>query len=128
LFFFAGEGQSVQVAMLVYPGGSCGNTMRHLFAHLLVCISQAGLELASGGIGALLLSQCVMLWRSFVWAGGSGCQSFASSWWFFFCRGWLQYLSNIFDLWSSCCLLPPSSCHLPFPHVFLSCCLFFSLQ
>jgi hypothetical protein len=23
-------------------------------------------------------------WRSFVWAGGLECQSFASSWWFFF--------------------------------------------
>jgi hypothetical protein len=111
LFFFAGEGQSVQVAMLVYPGGSCGNTMRHLFAHLLVCISQAGLELASGGIGALLLSQCVMLWRSFVWAGGSGCQSFASSWWFFL-PSVAQCLSKIFDLWSSCWLLSPSSFHL----------------
>jgi hypothetical protein len=31
---------------------------------------------------------------------------------FFFCQVWLQNLSKIFDLWSSCCLLPPSSHHL----------------
>jgi hypothetical protein len=46
-------------------------------------VSQAGLELASGDVGALLFSQCSMAWRSFVWAGGSGCQSFDSSWCFF---------------------------------------------
>jgi hypothetical protein len=45
-------------------------------------VSQAGLELASGGTSALLFSQCNMTWRSFVWAGGSGCQSFDSSWYF----------------------------------------------
>jgi hypothetical protein len=33
---------------------------------------------------------------------------------FIFCQGWLQCLSKIFDLWSSCCLLLPSSCHLGF--------------
>jgi hypothetical protein len=43
--------------MLVYPRDSCGNTTCHLFAHLLVCISQAGLELASDGEGTLLVSQ-----------------------------------------------------------------------
>jgi hypothetical protein len=47
------------------------------------CVFQAGLELASGSVGALLLSQCNMAWRSIVWAGGSGCQSFDSSWCFF---------------------------------------------
>jgi hypothetical protein len=49
----------------------------------LVCISQAVLEPASGGAGALLFSQCNMAWRNFVMAGGSGCQSFAYSWCFF---------------------------------------------
>jgi hypothetical protein len=62
----------------VAVGASC-----HLFAHLLVCGSQAGLEPAFGGEGALLLSQCKVAWRSFVQAGGLGCWSFASSWWFF---------------------------------------------
>jgi hypothetical protein len=67
---------------MVYPRGGCGGTMCHLFAHLLVCISQADLELASGGAGTLLVSLCNVMWRSFVWAGGLGCQFFASSWWF----------------------------------------------
>jgi hypothetical protein len=31
-------------AMLVYPRGGCGSTTYCLFAHLLVCISQVGLE------------------------------------------------------------------------------------
>jgi hypothetical protein len=30
----------------------------------------------------------------------------------FFCEGWLQRFSKIFDLWSSRCLLLHSSCHL----------------
>jgi hypothetical protein len=80
---FWGRGQSVQGAMLVYPRSSCWNTICHLFAHLLVRISQAGLEPVSGGAGALLFSQCKVAWRSFVWARGTGCLSFASSWWFF---------------------------------------------
>jgi hypothetical protein len=47
--------------------------------------------------------------RSFVRAGGSGWQSFDSSWWVFSTK---CSSSKIFDLWSSCCLLLPSSCHL----------------
>jgi hypothetical protein len=34
----------------------------------LLNVSQAGLELASDSTGALLFSQCHMVWRSFVWA------------------------------------------------------------
>jgi hypothetical protein len=49
----------------------------------LVCISQAGLEPVSGGAGDLLVSQCNVVWRSPVRARGSGCPSFAYSWWFF---------------------------------------------
>jgi hypothetical protein len=81
-FFGGGGGQSAQGAMLVYPRGSCGNTMCCLFAHLLVCVAQASLELVSGSVGALLFSQCNVAWRSFVQAGGSGCRGFDSSWWF----------------------------------------------
>jgi hypothetical protein len=33
-----------------------------------------GLELASGGTGALLVSSCNVVWRSFVQAGDSGCR------------------------------------------------------
>jgi hypothetical protein len=36
-FFWRVKGQSVQGPMLVCPRGSCGNTVCHLFAHLLVC-------------------------------------------------------------------------------------------
>jgi hypothetical protein len=63
--FLQGGGHSVQGAMLVYPRG--GNTVCHLFAHLLVCISQAGLEPVSGGTGALLFSQCKVAWRDPRW-------------------------------------------------------------
>jgi hypothetical protein len=69
-FFFMRQGSVCPGAMLVYPRGSCGNTTWCLFAHLLVCVSRARLELASGGAGALLFSQCNMAWISFVWAGG----------------------------------------------------------
>jgi hypothetical protein len=60
--------------MLVYPGGGCGSTVCHFIAHLLVCVSQADLEPASGGVGALLVFQCNVAWRSFcrlgVWGIG----------------------------------------------------------
>jgi hypothetical protein len=82
-FFLQGQIQSAQGPMLVYPRGNCENTMCCLFAHLLVCISHAGLEPVSGSLGALLFSQCSMAWRSCVQVGGSGCQSFDSSWCFF---------------------------------------------
>jgi hypothetical protein len=39
----------------------------------LLNVSQAGLEPASGDTGALLFSQCSMVWRSFIWARGSVC-------------------------------------------------------
>jgi hypothetical protein len=38
-------GQTVQGAMLVYPKGGCGDPLFHLFAHLLVCVSQECYEL-----------------------------------------------------------------------------------
>jgi hypothetical protein len=45
-------------------------------------VSQAGLKPASSGAAALLFSQYNVVWRSFLWARGSGCQSFDSSWCF----------------------------------------------
>jgi hypothetical protein len=42
LFFSLGGGQSVQRAMLICPRVVCGSTTCHLFAYLVVCISQAG--------------------------------------------------------------------------------------
>jgi hypothetical protein len=41
-FLSPGRGQSVQGAMLICPRVVCGSTMCHLFAHLMVCVSQAG--------------------------------------------------------------------------------------
>jgi hypothetical protein len=58
LFFLWGRGQSVQGAMLVYSRGDCGSNACCLFAHLLVCISQVGLEPPSVSTEALLVSQC----------------------------------------------------------------------
>jgi hypothetical protein len=98
--------------LLVYPRGSCGNNMCHLFAHLLVCISQAGLELDSGSMGALLFPQCNLAWKNLVWAEVQGFGVLILLGGFVFCQVWLQRLSKIFDLWSACCLLLPSSRHL----------------
>jgi hypothetical protein len=76
----------------VHPEGYAGLSQGWLWEYCmpLICspvglldVSQAGLELVSGGAGALLFSQCNVAWRSFVQAGGSGCRSFASSWFFF---------------------------------------------
>jgi hypothetical protein len=101
-----GGDQSVQGALLVYPRGSCGNTACHLFAHLFVCISQAGLELASGGTGALLFSQCNVAWRSFVHVEGSGCKSFASSWWIFSAKCGSSVSARFLNRTHTDCFLP----------------------
>jgi hypothetical protein len=69
---FLEVGSGCQGTMLVYPTGSCGSTTCHLFAHLLVCISPAGLEPASGSVEALLFSQGNMAFRSFVGLGVQG--------------------------------------------------------
>jgi hypothetical protein len=65
------------------PGTAVGIPRAAYLLTLLVCVSQASLEPASGSVGALLSSQCNMAWRRFVLAGGLGCQNFASSWFFF---------------------------------------------
>jgi hypothetical protein len=98
--------------MLVYPRGGCGSTECHLFSHLLVCVFQADLEPVSGGTQNLLVSQCDVVWRSFVQAGGLGCWRVASFWWFFPSQVLLPCLSKIFDLLISRCLLPPTSHHI----------------
>jgi hypothetical protein len=70
--------------MLAFPRGGCGSTACHVSTHLLVHVSQAGLELAvSDSMEALLFSQCNVAWRSPVRAGGLGCLSFAFSCCFF---------------------------------------------
>jgi hypothetical protein len=73
----------------------------------LLNISQAGLVPVPVGTEALLVSQCNM-----VWAGSSRCRSFDFFWWLFSYQVWLQCLSKIFDLQSSCCLLLYSSQYL----------------
>jgi hypothetical protein len=114
-FFLWGGSQSVQGAMLVYPKVSCRNTVYHLFAHLLVCISQ---QVCSWYL-AVQKPSCFL---SIMWCGealyGLGrfrASEFCFFFLFFFCQVWLQHLSNIFDLWSSRFLLPPSSHLLGFP-------------
>jgi hypothetical protein len=57
ILFLWGKGQTVHGALLVYSRGGCGKTACHLFTHLLVCISQAGLEPPSGSMGTLLFSR-----------------------------------------------------------------------
>jgi hypothetical protein len=42
LLFLLGSGLSFQGAMLFYPRGGYGSNSCHFFAHLLVCVSQAG--------------------------------------------------------------------------------------
>jgi hypothetical protein len=77
------------------------------FPGLLVCVSQAGLELVSAVREPPVFSvshgveKLCMGW-------GFGVSEFCFFLVFFFCQVWLQHLSKIFDLQSSCCLLPPS--------------------
>jgi hypothetical protein len=69
-FFCVGDGGVSLPRELCWfiPGVAVGIPHR-LFAH------QAGLELTSGSAEALLLCQCNVVWRSFVWAGSSRCWS-----------------------------------------------------
>jgi hypothetical protein len=81
--FLGGQGESVcprgyaglsQVWLWEYP-------MPLIFSPVdLLDVFQEGLEPTSGSMGALLFSQCNMAWRSFVWAEGSRCWGFDSSW------------------------------------------------
>jgi hypothetical protein len=56
--------------VLTCPRVVCGSTAYCIFAHLMVCISEAGKELASGGMGALLVSLFNVKWGCRAWAGG----------------------------------------------------------
>jgi hypothetical protein len=84
-FVFWGKGS-------VCPGGYAGLSHGWLWEYCvpLICshiglldVSQTGLELASGSMGALLFSQCNLMWRSLVWDRGSGCGTPDSLWHFF---------------------------------------------
>jgi hypothetical protein len=80
-FFLAGQGFSLSRGLCWFiPGMTVGIPCDAWCSPVgLPDISQASLELASGGTGALLFMQCNVAWRSFVWARGSVCQSFDSS-------------------------------------------------
>jgi hypothetical protein len=72
------------VKVSVCPGVAVGIPCDAWCSHVgMPNVSQAGLEPASGSVGALLFSQCKVAWSSFVWAGDSGCRSFDSSLCFF---------------------------------------------
>jgi hypothetical protein len=84
LFFFAEWGVSLSRGLCwfiprVAVGMSC-DAWCSLVG--LSDVSQAGVEPVSGSAGTLLFSWCNVVWRSFIWARGSGCQSFDSSWCF----------------------------------------------
>jgi hypothetical protein len=79
--FLQGRGQSVQGAMLVYPGVAVGVTCA---AYLLTCWSVSP-KVWSCCLAAWMLSvsQCNVAWRSLIRVVGSACRCFDSSWWFF---------------------------------------------
>jgi hypothetical protein len=74
--FFLG-GSVCQGAMLVYPRGGWGNTVWNLALTCLVWWKSPkqvwSLDLAM--VRALFICQCNVVWRSFLPARGSGCQS-----------------------------------------------------
>jgi hypothetical protein len=112
IFFFCGARVSLSRGICWFiPGVAMGIPRA---AYLVTCWSASPKQVWNRYLSteALLFSQCNVTWGSFVWAVNSGCQSFDSSWWFFSCLVCFQFLSKIFDLQSSRCLLLPSSHHL----------------
>jgi hypothetical protein len=69
LLFFPWVGVSLSRGYADLAEGCLGSTMCCL-AHLVVCVSQAGLKLASGGEGTLLVSPFNVDWGCYVQAGG----------------------------------------------------------
>jgi hypothetical protein len=73
LFLLGGGCQSAHVSTLFYPSGWWGNPHDTWCSPVdLPNVSQPGLEPASGGVVALLFSQCNMAWRSFPQSRGAG--------------------------------------------------------
>jgi hypothetical protein len=81
---FCGVGVSLPKRLCWFIRGVAGGILHDTWCSTvgLPSVSHAGLEPACGGMGALLFSQCKVLWRSFVLARGSGCYSFDSFWYF----------------------------------------------
>jgi hypothetical protein len=106
--FFVGGCQSAQGAMQFIVGVAGGKLCGVWCSPVgLLNVSQAGLEPVSGGMAALLFSQCNVVWRSFPSVRGSGCRSFDSP----SATCLFQCLSKILQSQSSCCLLLHPSHH-----------------
>jgi hypothetical protein len=106
IFYCRTGGQSVQGALLVCPRGDCGDTAWHLFAHIMVYWMSPKQVWC-----CLLVAQEPSCFLSVMWHGealyrlwvkGVKILFFVV---LFLCQVWLQCLSKIFDLWSSCCML-----------------------
>jgi hypothetical protein len=101
--FFLWGGQFVKGAMLIYPRGGWGSTAWCLALTCLVCWMsprQFWSQHPVMVVSALLFSQCNVMWRSFLWSGGSGCWCFDSPWCFIStisASQHLQHLSKVFD-------------------------------
>jgi hypothetical protein len=78
-FFFSAQG-----SMLVYPRCGWGNTAWCLALTCLVCQMSPKQVWSQclAAVGALLYSQCNMVWKSFLRTRGSGCRNFDSPWCF----------------------------------------------
>jgi hypothetical protein len=110
--FLWGRDQSAQGLCWFIPGVAVG--ILHA-AYLLTCWAaspQAGLEPVSDSTEALLFSQCKVAWRSCVPAGGSGCQSFHSSWCYFSAKCGSSIAAKFWTYRAHAFLLFPSSGHL----------------
>jgi hypothetical protein len=79
-FVFAERGSVCPEGYAALSQGWLWGTVCCFFAHLMVCICQAGQELVPGRAGALLVSLYLLVWGNYMQAG---CRNFASSWWFF---------------------------------------------
>jgi hypothetical protein len=118
IYFFAGQGLVCPGPMLVYPRAGCGILRA---AHLFTCWSASPKQVWSQHLAA----QEPSWFLSVMWCGEALCSLGFRVWEFcfflvvFFCQVWLQHLSKIFDYWSSCCLLPPSTHHLGFSSTIL---------
>jgi hypothetical protein len=102
--------------MLVYPRGGWGNNHVKLGAYLLLC------QMSPKQVWSQWLAACEpSCFLSVMWHGeafhGLGLEGVEVLILLvlYFHQVWLQHLSKIFDLWSSCCLLLCPSCHLGSP-------------
>jgi hypothetical protein len=110
-FFFVGQGVSLSRGLCRFiPDVTVGIPHDAWCSPVgMLNVSQAGLELV---VPEPTCFFCVIGMENLLWAEGLGCQSFDSSWCFFSANCGSSISASFFDLWSSCCLLLQSSCHL----------------